>query len=450
MFNILKNKNGITLIALVITIIVLLILAGISISMLTGNNGVLQKATDAKTKSDEAQIRERIQLAYHSALTKDITGENGGLTKTTLQEELETEFKDKTVTITSSADNKEWTIKVDDVEEKVTAGKILSSEDTPQEITASTPAGTVVITPNNWTTLQGKAISNGDGNAIPLPKDFYYVGGDLDSGLVISDNANDKNKGVESTLVGNQFVWIPVIKKNGEDDFERTSFDSNGNALALSETSGFSGTPAFAVSEPLTNGGYATEENEYNTMKTQVLKYGGFYIGRYEAGVNNTTLRTKVTTDQTIVCKKGVAPYNYVPWGKSVSDIDTPYAPNQNNTDNALTRGATYLAKNMYSSSTSVKSTLVYGVQWDTMCRYIGADNAKKTTDTKSSAELTGSVSTDISKNIYDLAGNCGELTMEGLGSARYYRGGLFGWSYRIFDRNGWTATDFNAEYVRF
>ena len=59
-----SNKNrGITLIALIITIIVLLILAGISIATLTGDNGILRKATDAKTKNDEAQIRERIQLA---------------------------------------------------------------------------------------------------------------------------------------------------------------------------------------------------------------------------------------------------------------------------------------------------------------------------------------------------------------------------------------------------
>ena len=59
-----KNSNsGITLIALVVSIIVLLILAGISIQMLTGDNGVLQKATDAKTKSDKSQIIERIQLA---------------------------------------------------------------------------------------------------------------------------------------------------------------------------------------------------------------------------------------------------------------------------------------------------------------------------------------------------------------------------------------------------
>ena len=58
----LKTCNGITLIALVITIIVLLILAGISISMLTGNNGILQKATDAKEKTEIEQVVEYAKL----------------------------------------------------------------------------------------------------------------------------------------------------------------------------------------------------------------------------------------------------------------------------------------------------------------------------------------------------------------------------------------------------
>ena len=91
--------------------------------MLSGNNGILQKATDAKANTDNAQIKERIQLAYHSALTKDITGENGELTMPTLQEELNNEFTGKTVTITPSADNKEWTIKVDEIEVNIPAGK---------------------------------------------------------------------------------------------------------------------------------------------------------------------------------------------------------------------------------------------------------------------------------------------------------------------------------------
>ena len=58
----LKASNGITLIALVITIIVLLILAGISISMLAGDNSILQKATDAKQTSERAEAKEQAQM----------------------------------------------------------------------------------------------------------------------------------------------------------------------------------------------------------------------------------------------------------------------------------------------------------------------------------------------------------------------------------------------------
>ena len=60
---ILKSQKGITLIALVITIIVLLILASVSIAMLTGNNGILQKAETAKESSAEAEGEEKINLA---------------------------------------------------------------------------------------------------------------------------------------------------------------------------------------------------------------------------------------------------------------------------------------------------------------------------------------------------------------------------------------------------
>ena len=160
-------------------------------------------------------------------------------------------------------------------------------------------------------------------------------------------------------------------------------------------------------------------------MKTQVLKYGGFYIGRYEAGVNSTTLRTKVTTNQTVVCKKGVAPYNWVPWGKAMDDVNTALVLSTYNADKVSTNGAVYLAKNMYSVSNSVTSTLTYGCQWDAMCRYIG--DSQRKTPTKDAPELTGSVSTDVSKNIYDLAGNCFEWTMEANNTnLRVMRGGNY------------------------
>lgn len=63
-----KEQKGITLIALVITIIVLLILAGVSIAMLTGSNGVLTKATTAKDKTAVAEIREQVTLAMNEIL----------------------------------------------------------------------------------------------------------------------------------------------------------------------------------------------------------------------------------------------------------------------------------------------------------------------------------------------------------------------------------------------
>ena len=68
-----KKNGGITLIALVVTIIVLIILAGVSISMLTGQNGILTRAAEAKEKTEIAQRDEQAQLADLESLI-----ENGG------------------------------------------------------------------------------------------------------------------------------------------------------------------------------------------------------------------------------------------------------------------------------------------------------------------------------------------------------------------------------------
>jgi len=65
----LKNNKGITLIALVITIIVLLILAGVSIAMLTGQNGILNQATNAKNNTAEAEAADKINMALNAELT---------------------------------------------------------------------------------------------------------------------------------------------------------------------------------------------------------------------------------------------------------------------------------------------------------------------------------------------------------------------------------------------
>ena len=74
----LKRNKGITLIALVVTIIVLLILAGISINMLMGQNGILNRAQEAKSKTEKGSVREELELAITSlGMDYHINGQGG-------------------------------------------------------------------------------------------------------------------------------------------------------------------------------------------------------------------------------------------------------------------------------------------------------------------------------------------------------------------------------------
>ena len=73
----LKNNKGITLIALVITIIVLLILAGVSIAMLTGDNGILTQSTTARDDTVKAGIADKVNMAIQSAYTDFVLDNDG-------------------------------------------------------------------------------------------------------------------------------------------------------------------------------------------------------------------------------------------------------------------------------------------------------------------------------------------------------------------------------------
>ena len=118
--NIAKKQAGITLIALVITIIVLLILAGVSIATLTGNNGILTQANTAKESNNSATAKEKVQL--EAAGSFDNTGAfNKEIFKTNLKNNLKLEDSD----IIENADGT-ITVKIDGYEVKVdgTTGKV--------------------------------------------------------------------------------------------------------------------------------------------------------------------------------------------------------------------------------------------------------------------------------------------------------------------------------------
>ena len=98
-----KEQKGITLIALVITIIVLLILAGVSIAMLTGNNGVLTKATTAKSETAVAEVKEQVMLAMNEILmnandTTNTTADSTDYPKTLTVEKIAAKINDNTGT----------------------------------------------------------------------------------------------------------------------------------------------------------------------------------------------------------------------------------------------------------------------------------------------------------------------------------------------------------------
>ena len=78
-----KRDNGITLIALVVTIVVLLILAGVSISLIVDNNGVIQKSKEARTQTKEAKEKEEITLAVAGSY-----GDNGEIDHNLLKDNL--------------------------------------------------------------------------------------------------------------------------------------------------------------------------------------------------------------------------------------------------------------------------------------------------------------------------------------------------------------------------
>lgn len=267
-------------------------------------------------------------------------------------------------------------------------------------------------------------------SSVPIPEGFYYVGGGKETGLVISDNANDENKGVDYTCVGNQFVWVPV------EDYSKFVRGFPAETTTGSGIYKMTETVYDTLTEPFESG-YSNEATEYQAMCESVRKNKGFYIARFEAGDGDITeLRQTAVSKHTVVSKKNVYVYNCVPWGKAMNDTST-----QTISGVANVSGAVELSKDMYKGSTSVVSTLCYGVQWDaamnfvsdathsimdsrTWGNYSDSTGSAATNSGNASTGLTGNNEAWQAKNIYDLAGNTYEWTMEAFSGGRVVRGG--------------------------
>ena len=299
----LKNKKGITLVALVVTIVVLLILAGVSINLVLGNNGIIAKAKDAETKSAEAS-------------QNDLKGMNG------LVSEMEGALAGNGSTGSGSGNG----------------GAGGSGADT--KVPAEATAETAPYFPDNT---------------------FTKKEGTIDTGLVIQDAS------------GNEYVWVVVPRTTAvyattglgkttftEADYTSIEADLKNYTSTYVTRSGYSDT-WYADND---NEGWLTEA-QYNTLKNDMLKSvylnGGFYIGRYEAGIgtNRTSIEAKVDGKYPIpttvpVSKADAYPYTYV-----------------------TRTQAQNLAKNVNSGNKT--SSLMFGVQWDLVLAFMSKDTTKVT-----------------------------------------------------------------------
>ena len=359
-----KFNQGITLVALVVTIVVLLILSSVSLNLVLGDNGIIVKAKEAAETTAAAQEKEAME-------------------RNLLEKELENSL--------------------------------------------STPA-----------------VEPTDG--VKIPTGFYYVGGTKASGIVISDNKNDKNKYrnqkvVGTDLLGNQYVWIPCTTDSSSSDLQyaRTEWgvevDGDDNSRAIKDELTLTDASVTYSDSDTANGINADVSKEIvaqiKAEKASVAQYGGYYIGRYEVGKNGDTAVVKY--DQT--------PYAEITWS-------TAYG----------------LAKKIITNS-EVNSYLCSSYAWDTAVNFIQNNSTAKNYATSiegfngnwnpqavkdpsgnvikpagTSQQLNTGLTTQFC-NIFDMGGNEAEFTTElnpGTSETVVLRGG--GYSYNLPAGGRWDS----------
>ena len=291
-----KNNKGITLVALVVTIVVLLILAGVSINLVLGNNGIIAKAKDAETKSAEAS-------------ENDLKGMNG---------------------------------LVSEMEGALAGDGGAGGSGTDTKVPAEATAETAPYFPDNT---------------------FTKKEGTIDTGLVIQDAS------------GNEYVWVVVPRTTavykttglGKTTFTDADYTSIENDLKEY-------TKTYRGSTSYSDTWYADDKNEgwlseteYTELKNSMLKSvyenGGFYVGRYEAGIETTGTNRTSNTDKnsdgkytmpstTPVTKADAYPYTYV-----------------------TRTQAQNLASKVNAGTKTI--SLMFGVQWDLVLAFMSKDTTK-------------------------------------------------------------------------
>ena len=430
-----KKNSGITLIALVVTIVILLILASISIGALTGDNGIIDQAHTAKEDTEIASWEEQIDLAIIDAEKKH---------REPTLDDVKEELKNKGIINDYSQVDKDGVITTNEPSYEI-AGKLDDY----------IPFGPGKFASKNEEYTD--ETSNEEYKTVTVPEGFKILekASKIDEGLVIED----KN--------GSQFVWIPVSdindmaqcsKAGGDCKLElqgnelkctthnsteivivgklyattsgenfgtvNTTYNANSGlrepAVVTGNSSG-TGTSYDGDLANLSQLGYSTTseflsalKTQYKEMATSVAKYKGFYVGRYELGLEGDTPVSKNASDNsntvTTASADSSSLKNWYGLYKKCSEYTVPQINNS-----------------------SVTSSMIWGSQYDAMMNWMKSNNidVKSTADgtntirNSDSSRRTGAQSKDFLNNIYDLFGCHYEWTLEAYsGHRRVLRGG--------------------------
>ena len=468
--NKLKNKKGITLIALVVTVVVLIILAGVSINAVIGDDGIIKKAQNSANLTKEAEVKEAInRTILEFYLTNDYETLEDFLKAKVTEGKIDSVTKNADGTLTVKKGNYSVTVEnktnssgesssggstggeTQTPEIKIGEAKVVANSDgTGSAITDansvylgntlyitfshSITGGTTVVdktipyaVTKNGTytftvtgTVKGKSYTKNVSVTVNQFKDVYeymqtntevtYPDGKVwipEEFKISKDSASTVQGGIViEDKDGNQFVWVPVATIA---DYKRTWYTGYGSFSEYSET---------------------LPEDE----KTSVERYKGFYIGRYEAGDKESTvaktLRSSNDVTKTVTIKANQAPYNYVKRTQAVS-LAEGFATKQG-----------YKAKTKLVSSYAWDTTIAFmqkvnsdygssseeGNYTDTKFSYTDITGARQT-KAKNSNVLVPTGQTTPVCNIYDMGGNVFEWTTEScsdLNNPYAVRGGSF------------------------